>query len=166
MRYGTIVRFDDRTDKRFGFVRVTGEVEQIFFHENDYRHPEAPRARSMKVPMKDDRIAFTVANGHGGRQKAKRWAYATEVPPRFKKGEELIVDLEDIPWINPHSVQADDCYACDFNSENYGNWIVVVFRESTGELFRVECHEGETGSEQPEIPGKGPIPTGISIRRR
>lgn len=165
MIYGTIMHFDNRATRRYGFIEIVGGDDQLFFHENNYHHPLNPRWLMARMPMKGDRVAFKVASGQHGRPKARPWAYANEMTPKVKEGEPLVLAINDIPWIGRESLRPNDYYAQEFGG-NCERWEGIIFRRSTGEIFRISCHDGVDSSYIPRVYGEGPLPAEVIIHQK
>lgn len=91
MQTGSVKFFDNRDNKRFGFIVVNGGGE-IFFHYNDGENIEAgtdtPQFCGGKLndePKKGDIIVFERSSGYKG-HKAAPWGFATD----YKKAEREI----------------------------------------------------------------------------
>lgn len=69
---GVVTFFDNRPDKRFGFILDASSGKTMFFHfDSGGNHGSRNRNR---VPMKDDRVYFIRIDGDKG-PKARLWAF-------------------------------------------------------------------------------------------
>lgn len=75
---GTVLWFDSREEKRYGFLVLAGG-RQIFFHHNDGRpdvvsdwdEPTTP----LRLPKAGEHVLFYRQPGKQGKPKACPWAY-------------------------------------------------------------------------------------------
>jgi len=90
--FGKVVFFNASAGKKFGFIRVRGEKEDLFFHFNDgcQFHIQGGNVafnRGKKVsrePRRDDLVALSLAPGKNGRQKASPWGFRHEPQEGFE----------------------------------------------------------------------------------
>lgn len=87
---------------------------------------------------------------------------------KVQKGSTVV--LEDIPAIGREEFRDGDIYALEFKGGDIGhgprvNWVAVVYRPGTEELFRILCWDGERGGYQPDLPG-GLLPEGVTVLER
>lgn len=130
MKMGTVVFF--HPEKQFGFVCESGDLsKKVFFHLND-----CARGKGV-VPREGDTLTFEVGPGAKG-PKASNWGFQQ-------------VRLADIPPIGKDDLAQGDLIVHHVNDRGYAgfgarvNWIEVLFRPSTGELFQLHCWDGELG---------------------
>lgn len=72
--------------------------------------------------------------------------------------------LSSIPRIERDAIRPDDVYAWSSTATTGGvyAWCAVIYRSSTGELFRIRCWDGANSGYFPQIPN-GALPDGIEI---
>jgi|GEM_PF-5936592 cold shock CspA family protein len=109
---GTVKWFDNRDNKRFGFITPDEPGPEIFFHYNGFRWFEArdgnvefteltPDARQPRFPKQFDRVVFTRGRGSKG-PIAQPWGYQ-------RYHEKLVEQLESGPNYGTRFLYVTNC---------------------------------------------------------
>ena len=83
IQFGVVTFFNASAGMKYGFIRVRGEIFEIFFHQNDGlqfcieggRVKFNDKLKVSREPEKGDKIAFEIAKGSRGRPKASPWGF-------------------------------------------------------------------------------------------
>lgn len=154
VRFGTVKCFFSQEGKRYGFIEVDGDLDGagVFFHADD--HCDCSGSNWLeREPRIGDRVAFKMDEARKQRPKASLWTYEKDYRPRLKIGEPLSLRLEHLPAIGHYDLTDDDvCVGSldvdgDWGRGSRTTWVEVILRSSTGELFQLQCWEGEFGGE-------------------
>lgn len=162
---GVVKFFNPSEGKRFGFLRVEGRQHDIFFHEGDYHRG---RAELRRTPKEGDRLLFEEAAGRQGRPKASPWSFAGEMPVRVTEGKQMKLLLRDIGSMAREDLRLDDLYAQEIDcggGDDYVWWYAIIYRPSTGQIFKLYCSDGESHGWCPTDQKHGKLPEGVTISK-
>jgi cold shock CspA family protein len=166
MKFGHVKLFKE--DGGFGFLVVSDGERDIFFHVNDHSAQDNSFCRPSRTPQRGDRLAFKIHRQNDGRVCACPWTFASEIPVRVAESGCTTVNLHDVPTLDRYRILDGDVSVHSIESRgNAGhgpriNWICIVHRPSTGELFQVQCWDGERGGFTPQIPSVS-LPGGLTV---
>lgn len=169
MQFGKVKFFDSREEKRFGFV-VGDDGSETFFHLNDYLAPDNSDRGARHIPVKGDKLVYRLAHGKKG-AKANPWAFADEMPVKLPQdGTSITISWRDIPTTYPAQLQdgdsvihiVDNAGIAGFGPKT--NWVEIIFRPRTRELFSISCWDGEKGDYTSSLPYNDELlPSGVTI---
>ena len=171
IRTGTVTHF--RAEKSGGFVWIRG-IGKVYFHAYTYRITgEETYRQCPRDPEVGDKLSCHVNLETKGLPRAEPWCFLYEASVRAEPGSRYT--LEDLPQKRDGFLPGDVVVA-DFDAGRGGvgermNWVDVIYRPSTNELFRVDCWDGTCSAFVPKLPDgrtlpDGPMPKDVEVTLR